>query len=86
MSANRKALPQKKPKTSRSSSRSRRYASREHQAAELLEHIRRRNRRVFKALLVLLAGDARFLAALGVLLDFMVTEATSRAPNNWEAR
>ena len=47
--------------------------------AEVLEHVRRRERKVYDALLTILTrGDGRVLAALGVLLEFVVVEATDR--------
>jgi hypothetical protein len=44
----------------------------------LFDYVRRRDRKVYRALLVLLSADARFLDALGVVLEFMVGEARTR--------
>jgi hypothetical protein len=56
-----------------------RYATREEQLAEVFAHHRKRDQKVYDALLtVLTCGDGRVLTALGPILDFVVTEARAR--------
>lgn len=60
------------PLRSRSSAR---YAT----LAEVLAHFRKRDQKVYDALLIIFThGDGRVLTALGVLIDFVVAEATAR--------
>ena len=55
------------------------YATSEEQISEVLAHLRKRDQKVYDALLTLFTrGDGRVLTALGVILDFVVMEATAR--------
>ena len=60
------------PKTKTRPPRTRKRVKREEQAA-LLEHLRRRERRVYEALLrTLSVGDEKMLRSFAIVLDFMV--------------
>lgn len=60
------------PKTKTRPTRTRKRAKRKEPAA-LLEHFRRRERRVYEALLrTLSVGDKKTLRSFAILLDFMV--------------
>ena len=64
-------VPASKTKTKRP--RATRYLSREEQAEELLAHLRRRERRVYEALLLLLSvRDEKLLRSFAILMDFVV--------------
>lgn len=50
-----------------------RYLTHEEQAEELLAHLRRRERRVYEALLKILSvRDEKLLRAFAILMDFVV--------------
>lgn len=66
-----------KPSRPKGSDRTARYATREDQLVEVLEHIRRRNRKVYNALLAVLSS--KDVAAFGVILNFVVTQAAARS-------
>ena len=54
--------------------------AREVDLRELLEYVEKRDQRVASALVTVLRhGDARVLAALGVIVDFAVSEAAVRS-------
>jgi hypothetical protein len=40
--------------------------------------IRKRDQKVYRAVLVILSADSRFLNALGVVLEFLVRQARAR--------
>jgi hypothetical protein len=64
-------VPASKTKTKRP--RATRYLSHEEQAEELLAHLRRRERRVYEALLMLLSvRDEKLLRSFAILMDFVV--------------
>ena len=52
-----------------------RYATREEQLAELVDHMRRRDRRLARALVAALSADARTLDAFGTLLSFVARQS-----------
>ena len=61
------------PKTKTRPPRAPKRASREEQAAELLAHYRRRQQRVYDALLEILSiRDEKLLRSFAILLDFVV--------------
>lgn len=67
-------------KTNGKSSRVLRRATRDEQATEILAHLRRRERRVYEALLMILSiRDEKVLRSFAILLDFVVGLAERRA-------
>ena len=52
-----------------------RYATREEQLAELVDHMRRRGRRLARAMVMALSADARTLDAFGTLLSFVARQS-----------
>jgi hypothetical protein len=61
------------PKTKTRPPRAPKRATREKQAAELLAHHRRRQQRVYEALLMILSvRDEKLLRSFAILLDFVV--------------
>ena len=61
------------PKTKTREPRAPKPAAREGQAIELLAHLRRRERRVYEALLMILSvPDEKLMRSFAILLDFVV--------------
>ena len=60
-------------KPARARTRAPKLATREEQAAELLAHHRRRERRLYEALLMILSvRDEKLLRSFAILMDFVV--------------